>query len=591
MLTFTDGLADVAIVLNTSLHFGAGKSIDPQVLAAGTDVNNTIAMILLASSSKQLNSVEQSGRDNIMELLFSGQKTLEFIKSLSLKTKTPYALSHNARARQSIYTTALNDAATEPTGREIMLGIASKASTDVTLAALECVSHVFKSEFQAYIAAIEETKSTEVRCLALTNLAESLDQTFKMEFSSKELLMKVQYLAPILQQSKGSPRLSNAEIRISGWVLLAHFVDGHIAFSESIRLQMQAWGRMLATAGDSYNVGTLHPYDPFILTIQDFDTRYAAVKALRSFYRNLPSHLLPRDKCFLSSLLALYDTLNDDDDDIRDVGAETVSSITRKSLAPLAAREEIVKYLVFVNARTTSFVWSVVQRMTGNNESILESEVVSLKSAESQFSEALLEDDALFVEEEQNLFVDEVREMKLWSNVLGELTQQSREALYERPASSEHSKPLEALAMWTADGLATLNKTLKADGPLGWTSKPSAFAASMRVLVCVNAVLRLYTQYSLLPLVPENSSSTSLVWDTKVQQILDGSEVFLTTCQHMDLHPTLLSELLSLASISMTKLDKLLPGVSLISAGVDNLVPTLLHLPRPREHQQQNLKK
>jgi len=227
-------------------------------------------MILLASSSKKLNNVEQRGRDTIMELLISGHNTPEFIKSISLKTKTPYALSYNARARQSIYTTALNNAATESTGLEIMHGLASKASTDVTLAALECLPHVLKSEFQAYIATIEETKSTEIRCLALTNLAESLDQTFKMEFSSKELLVKLKYLAPILQQSKGSPRLSNAEIWISGWVLLAHFVDGHIAPSGSIRLQMRAWGRMLAIAGDSYNVGATSRSSSFMLTVIGF---------------------------------------------------------------------------------------------------------------------------------------------------------------------------------------------------------------------------------------------------------------------------------------------------------------------------------
>jgi len=273
------------------------------------------------------------------------------------------------------------------------------------------------------------------------------------------------------------------------------------------------------------------------------------------------------------------------------VGAETVSHIMKMSLVPLAACEEFVKYLVFLYGSTASFGCSVVQRMTGSNESILESDSVSLKSAEAQFAEALREDDALFVEEEQNLFIDEVREIKLWSDVLGELPQHAQEYLHERSVDSVHSRPLAALAVWTVDGLGILNKTLKADGPLGWTSKPSTFAASMRVLVCVNAVLRLHTQYSLGPLVLENSSSTSLVWDIKVQQILDGLEVFLTTCQHMDFHPTLLSELLSLASISITKLDTLLPGDLLSSAGADSLVPTLLHLPRPREHQQHNLKK
>jgi len=227
-------------------------------LAAGTEVKNTIAKILLAPTSKPLNGEEQCGRDNIMKLMFAGRNTLDFINSLSLKTKTPCALVENARARQSIYATALNNA-TGPMGLRIMLGLVSKSSTDVTLAALECVPDVFKSDFHAYIAAIEETKSIEVRCLALLNLAESLDETFRLDFSSKDLLIKLQDLAPILQQTRGSPQLSNAEIRISGWMLLVHFVERHVAYSESIKLQIVEWGRMLSAAGDAYNVGTSHP--------------------------------------------------------------------------------------------------------------------------------------------------------------------------------------------------------------------------------------------------------------------------------------------------------------------------------------------
>jgi len=277
--------------------------------------------------------------------------------------------------------------------------------------------------------------------------------------------------------------------------------------------------------------------------------------------------------------------LNDDDDEIRDVGAETVSLIMKMSLVPLAAREEFIKHLVFLNGSAASFGWSVVQRLTGSNESTLDTERVSLKSAEAQFSEALREDDALFVEEEQNLFIDEVREMKLWSNVLGELPQQAQQYLYEGPMDSKHSEPLAALAMWTADGLATLNKTLKADGPLSWISKPSAFAASMRVLVCVNAVLRHHAQYPAMALGTENSASTSPIRNSEIQRILNGLEILLTTYQHMNVHPILLSELLSPTSLSMMKFDRLLPGVSLSSASFDSLVPPLLHLPRPRDVQ------
>lgn len=209
-----------------------------------------------------------------------------------------------------------------------------------------------------------------------------------------------------------------------------------------------------------------------------------------SFYnrQRITPHLLEDDNA-IYPLLALYDALNDDDDEIRDLSALTVSRLLQKSVVPLAARVELVTYCKRVYGSSPLFAWSAICRVTGNDLHVSETEPPVLESAKSQFSKALKNDDSLFVEEEQNLFIDEVRETHLWARAVEEADLQST---LETHVGLAWAQPCAALVSWVEDGLTTMINLLdKEDGPLGWTSRPAVFAVCMRVLLSAKAITRL----------------------------------------------------------------------------------------------------
>jgi hypothetical protein len=122
--------------------------------------------------------------------------------------------------------------------------------------------------------------------------------------------------------------------------------------------------------------------------------------------------------------------------------------------------------------------------VTGSTEQILFDS--GLVSAEDQLRASLREDYSLFIEEEQNLFVDEVRESQNWQRVLFQVLPE----LSRTPINLENdTKADTAIARWALSGLQSLNRVGKTDGPLGWTSKPAVYMVFVRILNCANAVL------------------------------------------------------------------------------------------------------
>lgn len=102
-----------------------------------------------------------------------------------------------------------------------------------------------------------------------------------------------------------------------------------------------------------------------------------------------------------------------------------------------------------------------------------------LLSAKAQLLSSLEQDNALFVEEEQNLFIDEVREIELWGKIFTKLS------------ASLQLQQKEEFVEWIIEGLICLNAVGKRDGALGWTSKPAAFVICTRILSSASLILGL----------------------------------------------------------------------------------------------------
>ena len=272
----------------------------------------------------------------------------------------------------------------------------------------------------------------------------------------------------------------------------------------------------------------------------------AAVTALKSFSEAIPLSSSPNlhhhhHHHHLPWLLALYDALNDDDDEIRDAAASAAAPVlSGQQLEPAEAARRLLGWLrgqryggspslefrVHAAGRMIGHVSSVplpssssssssslpiaTAAADGGNDENKEEKTnpTCWTSAEHQLRAAMRFDDSLFVVEEQNLYVDEVREARRWRDVLFAASSSSSpspsptavaaEAPSLLPQPQQQQRPeLEALETWTLDGLRSLIRLTETtetdggggdDGPLGWTSKPEVFAICARILVAGTAL-------------------------------------------------------------------------------------------------------
>lgn len=208
--------------------------------------------------------------------------------------------------------------------------------------------------------------------------------------------------------------------------------------------------------------------------------RFAAASAIKSFASVL------RKQCtqpsYLPFLLALYDTLNDDDEEIREIGSLASSSILNQALVPVDAAQHLLTWLGTHFGHLEEFRYYITRRMIG--DSTIAADLSNSKdpwpSPEEQFEQTLQFNDSLFVIEEQNLYIDEVREIERWT------------CLFKSLSFADGEASLESLRSWTRQGLDQLAAlAARDDGPLGWTSKPATFALCTTIIQCAEALARL----------------------------------------------------------------------------------------------------
>ncbi|RTE75329.1 hypothetical protein BHE90_010223 [Fusarium euwallaceae] len=289
----------------------------------------------------------------------------------------------------------------------------------------------------------------EPRVIALQNLTDILDQLLKTKnvgAVSPTLLSQIWSSLPL---SLLNPALANAVIRVSGCI------SAILRKSQAISTAgLQNWGHMMADAG---------------LDDKDFDTRLTAAESLCSFFVGIEDEQDWAREEHLPALLALYDSLNDDDDDVREVGSAAVKSILGQALVPIEAANRLLSWLSQRFGHDSTFRQVVVRRIMGDVRfPASESHTASVSD---QLQNAMKFDDSLFVIEEQNLFVDEVREAQRWVSIYDSLSWEAKD-----PA-------LEALAEWSGDGIDEMRRLVgEEDGPLGYGSKPEVFAILSRVV-------------------------------------------------------------------------------------------------------------
>ncbi|KAI1450812.1 putative death-receptor fusion protein-domain-containing protein [Annulohypoxylon stygium] len=413
-----------------------------------------------------------------------------FVLSTSSDTsKTPSALLDIGLGQAAIQH-ALRQSGQEGSSTLAQILMASlKGDMNVACSILESISDLGSSQsnetraglVDAYMQICFETDAPEPRTIALENLAELLDRIICD--NSREGLKylpsnkTIKQLWADLYGKPMNPSLSDATIRISGPLLA---ISLQAEGGEDIESWVRSWGTMMSDAG---------------VADRTFDTRMAAVLAMHSFSTSIKigTSDSPLDAAHLPWLLTLYDALNDDDDEVRAAAALAATPLlSNQRLVSVEAGRRLLHQLLLWYGANDEFKAYVACRMIGHIATTTNISdgvgggvspanlLSSWTPASTQLAEAMRFDDSLFVIEEQNLYVDEVREVRRWSSVFSSLP------LTPTSPSSSTSLVEITLSQWILAGLQTLTGLAKSDGrdgALGWTSKPEVFAICARILV------------------------------------------------------------------------------------------------------------
>ncbi|KAJ5773802.1 Armadillo-like helical [Penicillium paradoxum] len=296
---------------------------------------------------------------------------------------------------------------------------------------------------------------------------------------------------------------TDAELRLRGCLLAIRLSSDQKALS-SLEDDVHSWTIKLRSA---------------LSEETEFTTRFAAVTSVNSFSRalRLSGDQTRVDAVLLDVYLVLYDMLNDDDDEIRDMAASAASWIlshssvspdTDVTLAPLNASALLVDFIIDNYSNSALLGQRVLRYLTGQEPRISGYDARSCLTAVSdQIAEYRQESTVLFEEEKQNLFVDEVREVELWSRALLRLSRSAYEELSVSQISS-----------WAFDGLtyicSLVGSGAEPDGLLGWVSKPEIFTLGFRVIVVSSALGS--SDFS----APENLSTESGAFQKSLDSLL-----------------------------------------------------------------------
>ncbi|GJC95633.1 heat repeat protein [Colletotrichum higginsianum] len=419
----------------------------PDIRAAYLEVQNLISLFALSHPSSSPTTTSES--------------TARPPQSALLRTQLAVAAVH---ATQTATTSTSASAAASL--REILLST-STTSVEATITTLETLAAIHHPRLTPEAAASYATLYTDValstthpdsRAAALDNLAEVLDlvlSSSNTEQSLAHLLPSPEKLTELWQDLTSktmNPNLSNAVVRVSG-PIMATLVSSSSPSSSAPTESLAGWGRMMSSA---------------LLDSRPFDTRIAATASLASFFSSAsPLPTADGEAAYLPALVALYDALNDDDDEVRDLASVSAKHILTQPLAPLDAASRLL-------TRIAATYRDAPARVGARG---------------AQLAKALRFDDSLFAIEEQNLFIDEVRESNRWAAVLEDVFS---------PSSPAVSSSSTALTEWTSAGLDSLlditspaDRDIAADdGPLGWASDPEVYAVCARILLCATALAR-----------------------------------------------------------------------------------------------------
>ncbi|EME45586.1 hypothetical protein DOTSEDRAFT_62083 [Dothistroma septosporum NZE10] len=258
-------------------------------------------------------------------------------------------------------------------------------------------------------------------------------------------------------------------------------------------------------------------------------TREAAAKALervRSLWAVLYS-VPGLYESLLSISLTVYDLLNDDNEEIRLLAAGITQRIlsvehlkSRGELEPISASQEL---LAFCRKH-----WNTSQRLA---REALQRAFEWFEAGPSPVSDHLQSayraGTALFAEEKQNLYIDDAKEVRAWTQVINGLAPHALSGQSIVTLTRWVETSLDALLMYAED---------HPDGALGWSSDADTFTIGLRVVYGTEVLLRLSRHGRRLPTKASHlrrrlhecdlafeGSEVNCLWRWEIQRVLHDS--------------------------------------------------------------------
>ncbi|EPE03524.1 heat repeat protein [Ophiostoma piceae UAMH 11346] len=463
--TVPDKLPHLTVLLDTLAQGSGGFASCPEVRAAYLEARNTICGLAIELSLPLEDFVLPDSENTIPD------SSAQDIPSALLKAQSVQQANYAAASRN------------DRPGLEALLKSVAVSDPDTATRLLDAIPESWSDSVQGqrspdvaswlctvYVnAGLLSEAAPLVRATALRHLADAMDYLLLLGPSQRHLLPSVESLVRLWQSlAEGdiNPTLSWAILRASGPILASLQNVASSSTPIPAALTVSSWAAVIKSAG---NVD------------QTFDTRMAAAEALRSFALAGTGASFSFQEIAASDLLpfvlCIYDSLNDDDDDIRDVAAEAAGAVLGKPLIPGEAARRLPLWMSSkFGGRVEGFAEKASKRMQGQPEASTGAEAAWAPAA-SLLETALQFDDALFLVEEHNLFIDEVREAERWGEVV-----------------EQQFRGDSGLSTWIGDGLEALVSRVKdsraSDGPLGWTAAPSVFAVCGRLIVGARSITR-----------------------------------------------------------------------------------------------------
>lgn len=229
------------------------------------------------------------------------------------------------------------------------------------------------------------------------------------------------------------------------------------------------------------------------MTIFPADTVAEALQGMPNAIQHLNNSASHKHH-MLKLCLLVYDLLNHDEEDVRVLSARTACTILSLnqrqqadfSVEPLVASRQLIALMTKQWSGDTALKQVIVQKAFGLSR---ERDV----NVEAELRNAMQTSSDLFAVERQNLYLDEVLEVKTWAK-----------AAMHVAIDVWHKEDLAMLTRYANSGLDALltQATTNTDGPLGWSSTPEVFVLGFRIVYSCEVLFMLSEKDIRLPLKP-----------------------------------------------------------------------------------------